>query len=213
MDERIAKLNTREHQAAQELLPWFVTDRLSAAETAMVERHLLSCAQCRSDLAWQHTLRAANPQCETTPDVERALARLRPRLEALQRRRQRPALSALLRPFRGNPQWMRWALAVQAVIIVALLLALPYGDLAPYHGLSAPRGAGGNLVVMFKPDTTERELRQLLQETGARVVDGPTSADGYVLKVPDDQQAQAISLLRTKSAIELVEPLDAGGGR
>lgn len=217
MSGRIVKLDTLTHQAVQELLPWFVMNTLDADEMALVQEHLRTCTQCQSDADWQHKLRAAAPQSVAIPDVGHALARLRPRLEAPQRQPERHALSAfLLRLSRTSAPWMRWAVLGQAVMIVILttiLLVPPEDGIAPYRGLGTPGSATGNIVVMFNPETTERELRQILQESGARVVDGPTVADAYVLSVPSTQKKRAIGILRSKRAVALAEPLDSGGGR
>jgi hypothetical protein len=62
-----------------------------------------------------------------------------------------------------------------------LLLARPGDDNASYRGLGATGHAQGNVVVAFNPDTPERELRRILQAAEARVVDGPTVTDAYVL--------------------------------
>ncbi len=63
-------------------------------------------------------------------------------------------------------------------------------------------------MVVFKPETAERELRRILQANGAHVVDGPTVTDAYLLSVPDPQQARA--RLRGEAAVALAETLDGG---
>ena len=216
MSGRIVKLNTSTHQTVQELLPWFAMNTLDADEMALVREHVRTCTQCQADADWQHKLRAANSHPGAIPDVERALARLRPQLQAPQRKHPRHVLSAfLLRLFGASASWMRWAVLIQAVMIVILtiLLVPPYGGIALYRALGAPGNAAGNVVVMFKPETTEQELRKILQESGARVVDGPTVAHAYVLNVPEAQLKRTIGVLRSKRAVALAEPLDSGEGR
>jgi tRNA A22 N-methylase len=65
-------------------------------------------------------------------------------------------------------------------------------------------------VVVFQPNTSERELRRILQARNARVVDGPTVTDAYLISVPDASRAQALQALRAESAVKLAEPLDGG---
>jgi hypothetical protein len=212
---RILKLDTSTHQTVQELLPWLVTNTLSADETAMVREHVRTCTQCQSDVDWQCKLRAAILQDDTTHDVDRAFAQLSPRLEAPQRGSRRSpfsALSSLLKPGAG---WMRWAIAIQAAIIAGLaILLVPHDDgLAVYRALGTHPYAAGNVVVTFRPETTEQELRSLLQESAARIVDGPTATGTYVLNVPGAEQARAIEVLRSKPVVVLAEPLSGGGVR
>jgi len=65
-------------------------------------------------------------------------------------------------------------------------------------------------VVIFRPDTPERVIRSALTSVGARIVDGPTAADAYVLQVPAAQRTQALAQLRSRNTIVLAEPVDPG---
>lgn len=143
------------------------------------------------------------------PDMERAWAKLQPRLDV-----SLPASLSVLPWWRRRaanaPSWTRWALAAQFAVIACLgvLLARPAADNGAYRVLGASAG-GGNLVVVFKPETSERELRRILQANHARMVDGPTVTDAYLLSVPDPQRARA--RLRAEPAVALAEALDGGG--
>jgi hypothetical protein len=69
--------------------------------------------------------------------------------------------------------------------------------------------AVGNVIVVFRPDVRESEMRRLLKGSEARLVDGPTAANAYVLRVPQAERAAALSQLRNDAAVVLAEPLDA----
>jgi len=115
----------------------------------------------------------------------------------------------------NQPTWLRWAVAAQWLLIIGLvaLLARPDEPAAAYRVLGNSVGAGpaGNLVVMFQPTTTERELRRILQAQGARVVDGPTVTDAYLISVPEENRERALQSLRADPAVKLAEALDDGG--
>ena len=68
------------HDALQALLPGLLAGTLDRAQTALAQRHLDSCDECRADLAWQQRLHAAMPAVDPALDVERAFAQLLPRL-------------------------------------------------------------------------------------------------------------------------------------
>lgn len=216
MNARIVSLDPSAHQAMQELLPWYVTGTLSGDELAQVQEHLDGCKQCQSDVDWQRKLQAAvNLPARPVSDVEQALAKLRPQLDASQRTAKRRAPSEFLsKLMRGNQPWMRWALAAQLAVIVGLsvLLMPQYGQIAAYRALGLPKNTIGNVVVVFKPETTEQELRRILHASGARVVDGPTVTDAYLLKVADPQLAQALKALHSEPNVVLAESLNGGGG-
>jgi superfamily II RNA helicase len=64
---------------------------------------------------------------------------------------------------------------------------------------------------MFRPDTTERDLRAALVADQARLVDGPTAAGAYVLSVPGARRAAILTALRRRSGVVMAEPIDAAG--
>jgi hypothetical protein len=112
----------------------------------------------------------------------------------------------------NQPAWLRWAVAAQWVLIIGLAALLVRPDEAPvYRTLGAGAAAGGNMVVVFQPNTSERELRRILQAQNARVIDGPTVTDAWLLSVPAGSHAQVLQALRANAAVKLAEPLDGGG--
>ena len=225
MSGRIIRLQGDCHQDVQLLLPWYVTGRLDGADHALVEAHLSQCPECLAELRFEHRL--DREVAELPIDVERGWSALQSRLAAgppaggpldaigawLATARRRAA-----RTWLTSPPWLGWALAAQsaamvaAALLVVIVLAVPRPQTAAYHALgAAPVAASGNIVVIFRPDTSERDLRAALNVSHARLVDGPTSADAYVLHVPAAERAADLVALRRRPNIVLAEPIDAGG--
>lgn len=206
------------HRAAREALPWLLNGTLAGAERDSVERHLQACAQCRADLDALRALRmaAVQPDLLRDPvfDTEGALARLLPRLDAVPPQAARvPMLKRWRTRLAANDaRWMGWLAAAQfgAIALLGALLLRPVPDGGAYRalGAGAPKPAG--LVLVFRPDTPERELRRILRASGARIVDGPTVNDGYLLTVPSGSLAPALARLRAEPAVALAEPLADG---
>lgn len=200
------------HREVQELLPWYVTGQLDPADLAEVEGHLKHCPECRADVAFQQQLAREIPRLPI--DVEHGWSRMRRRLEQERKPRGLAWLGARL------PSWGRsgggaaaaaWpALALSALLAVGVTaLVLPALGPARYHALSAtPPAVVGNAVVVFRPDTPERALRATLRAHHARLVDGPTAADGYVLQVPAAERMQILAELRAQPDIVLAEAID-----
>ena len=124
----------------------------------------------------------------------------------------------------SRPSWVGFAIAAQAAVVVAVVgLSLrptpapapapePAPTSAAYRVLgSAPVVASGNMVVIFSPEARESDLRAALRAGHARLVDGPTAADAYVLSVPAEERATALAVLRGRASVLMAEPIDAAG--
>lgn len=225
MNGRILRLGGAEHDIVQLLLPWYDGGSLDAAEAARVAAHLGSCARCQADMAWQRRLREAAAQAqspaeafETSADADRGWAALRGRIDAdaaLARVRLARALPAARA---ASPWWgaWRWVMALQSAVIVGLaaLVVAPLPRDEPYRALgSASRASDASIVVVFRPDASELQIRQALRASDARLVDGPTVTGAYLLTTAPARHAAAIERLRRQSAVLRVESLEAGPAR
>jgi len=208
------QLDPAAHKVADALLPWFVNGTLDGDELAFVQKHLDGCGSCQREVDWLRELHAACIAGEADPDASSALRQLRHRLE------ERPGGRGWMTPLRNlwgqSRPWSRWVIATQLAVIAALgFWILPaYEGPALYRTLGASKAAApaaGNLVVVFNPTTTEADLRRILRDAGAHIVDGPTQANAYVLEVPAQRKDQALQALRSERAAVLVEQLDAQG--
>ena len=192
------------------LLPWYVNGTLDATEAALFEAHLAQCEECRADLAANRALREAYAEAPVTAEPVRAspLERLPLTRKARTARWRRPLQRRV---------GLGWALAGQAAVAATVAAAfLAFQAPAPpahrYNLLGADAAAQhGNVIVLFAPDTAERDLRAALEAHEARLVDGPTASGAYVLRVADDARPAALENLRALPQIVLAEPIDAGG--
>jgi hypothetical protein len=103
-----------------------------------------------------------------------------------------------------------------AIAVLSTLLLSGTDGPALYRTLGARNAtvpATGSLVVVFDPATTEAEVHRILRGAGARIVDGPTQANAYVLEVPPGQTDRAAQAIKAERATLLVEPLGPQGAR
>ena len=198
----IIPLQNDQHQALRELLPWHVTGQLDAADQARVEAHLADCAECQADVRFQRRLEAEVARLPV--DVEQGWSRMRQQLEGGV-----PSSRPTRRP--APVMWMGWAVAASLVLAVGGAAMSPTVRPALYHALgAAPAAEPGNVVMIFRPETPESRMRAAFRAADARLVDGPTAADAYVLRVPSARRAAILADLRTRSDVVLAEPVDAG---
>src|SRR5215208_1880131 len=195
------------HDQAEELLPWYATGQLEGTDRARVERHLASCARCQRRLGIERVL--IDRVRSYAPDVEAGWARLRSRIEAppQKRPRLRDAVGELWNSLR-RPSVAAIAGAQVAFLAIAVWIAQPPGQPA-FVGLgSAPAPVQANLIVMFRPDAREAELRAALESSGTTLVGGPTEADAYLLHVPSGSRVSALARLRSNRNVTMAQPID-----
>lgn len=206
---RIIPLHGGEHHDVQVLLPWYVTGKLDAADQTRVEAHLAACAECQADLRFEQRLEAGVGAME--PRMERDWSRLRARMAAHPSEARSPA--AAVRRARRVP-WVGWAIAAQFALIL-LLVGLQLAQRAPaeYRTLAARAPAVSRIIVTFRPDSREEDLRRMLNAVDARVVDGPTAANAYVLQTPAAGGQKALATLRSQPLVLMAEPLGPAGSR
>ena len=225
MTGRIISLHGDLHDDACALLPWYVTGRLDAEDVARVDAHLPSCAQCQADLAAERRLHALVAGLdEKTGDVDASFAALRAQLPPRTAKempiaapaRRRTRSQRIGRQWRQSAPWLRWAVAAELALLVLAGAALAITHqtkpgAAVYRTLgAAPDPATANIVVVFRPDIRESELRRTLRASDARLVGGPTAADAYLLHVDAAARGAAVERLRHQGAIVLAEPIDGG---
>lgn len=214
----------RAHEEAQELLPWLANGTLAGTELERVQAHLQTCAGCRTELALLHTLRAAGPGAAPVGDAEAALARLLPQLDApsalpLAQTGPAPVVQGWRARLAANDRsWLRVAVGLQLCVIGVLCAMLfrpsasPDAQAGAYRLLGADAGVRSSLVVTFRPDTPERELRRIVLAGGARVVGGPTATGAWLLDTGEAPDA-VLARLRAEPAVTLAEALGAEGRR
>jgi len=226
MTGQIIRFGGDQHRAVQLLLPWRLTGRLDDADRALVEAHLSACAECQAEAATEHRLAEeimGLPAAEPMHDVEHGWARMGRQVEFDAPRRARVwaplrwsngRLAEVGRQWRGSALFLRWVVAAQFGLIVLALSALllsPSTQPARYRALgAAPVVSSANVVVIFRPDVREKDLRATLMGNDARLVDGPTAADAYLLHVPTGERSAVLARLHKSALIELAEPVDAG---
>lgn len=200
------------HRDIEMLLPWYASGRLDGEDIARVEAHLETCAQCRAAVEQEGRMKAA--VADLSFPVDLGWQKLQARIAPDQRHRSDMADTA--RPRWRAPTWpvglAAFAGAQTTLLILALLLFRPVAPQPDYHMLGAGGvRTGGNMLVMFRPDTSEQDLRAILVRVQARLVDGPTAAGAYVVETPPERRDAALASLRSQPLILLAQPIETAG--
>jgi anti-sigma factor RsiW len=221
MSGQILHLEPDPHVAVQRLLPWYLTGRLETTEHDAVEAHLAQCPECRAELETERQWQLLQPGHGAQVDVEDAWTRMRARLGGAAAPLPTPAPQKPPRRrgwplpvWQAGPRLPVRAWAAPALLSVALAVAIvatlrPPQAFGDYHALAAPVEPGATAVVRFQPEATEAQIRHGLEDSGARLVDGPTASDAYVVRLPREHYVAALAKLRKAPGVALVEALES----
>ena len=204
-DQLSSELNC--HKEAEELLPWYVTGQLDPDERLVVDAHLASCAHCRRQLSFERSM--VDEFSALTPSIDSGWARLRQRIDSPRSWRERA----------GRELAAAWTMLARPSVAALAAVQLVFVEIAgsvllslnrrSYRGLgteAAPQSA--NVLAMFRPDTTESQMRALLKGSGATLVGGPTQADAYLLRVAPKSREGAVRRLRADRHVLMAQPID-----
>jgi len=211
---QVINLDRSTHETAQKLLPWFVAGTLQDVEHALVQEHARTCSQCQADIDWERKFRGLIGQeqdkVKSSTEIERSRQRLQSHLEthgfnAIVRKLK----YALYDAWHYSSSAMRMLVAAESIAIVGLVYLL----WTPMHHATSPAIIhtgipAANLLVAFKPNTTEVKMREILFNNSARLVDGPTASGAYLLSTPGNLRAQTLLHLRAENAVSTATALD-----
>jgi anti-sigma factor RsiW len=206
----IFPLRPSEHDTVRQLLPWHVNGSLSVEETARVEAHLSQCEECRDDLAAEREL--AREIALLPLDVDEGWQAMALRMGPAPAGNDNRRVPWLRRSVPAG--WaVGGAIAASAVLTFgAMNLQRPATPERTFHTLGSPAAdVGGQAIVLFRPDTTEQQMRTILGARRARVIDGPTAAGAYVLRFDGGDAAGGIEALRQSGQVVLAEPIASDG--
>lgn len=208
----VIPLHAGRHQEVRHLLSWYANGSLDDAEAAQVEAHLAGCPQCRADLAAERRLK--EEVADLPADAGGSWAVLRSRIMAADGRSgvASVAMDGATGAIR-RPRKLGWIIAAQAAALVAatsVALHPQSVDTAPrYHALgSAPAPVAANVIVLFRPDASEAQMREALRAADARLVGGPTEANAYLLHVGAGRRPAAVAALQALPIVSLAQPID-----
>jgi len=216
MTGRVLPFGASTHAAADSLLPFYVNGTLRGEELAFVEQHVRACEQCQNEVDWLRKTFAALAADGLLQEGLGVIPSAAPRFE--NGARQRNWTARIQDELRTTHSWTRWLLAAQlaAIAVLGTLLATDTRDVASYRTLGVSNASAklhDTIAVMFDPGITESEMQRIVLGVGARIVDGPTSTEVYVLEIPDGRADQALQALRTDRGVRLAEPLAPRTGR
>ena len=225
------------HDDVWHALPFFVNGTLRGSTREEVDAHLASCAECRSEVTTQASVRDAiareDVRQETTQSsfdllwgritdhdaIIDAQASATAALATAAAAGSTTAAGASARraPVGGMLKWLVAAVVVEGIGLVTLGAATWSSNLglaadADYRTLSSTPAAalsGGQIRAVFAPELALQSLQTLLSTAKLSIVGGPTEAGVYTLALDDANGSvdAALTGLRRSASVRFAEPI------
>jgi len=232
-EDNISQIKS-EHDSIDAMLPWYVNGTLVPEECEQVERHMESCPQCRATITEMQNLQCVVQQREEEVLVQRNnLQSILSRIDSFTDARtdtnnvpvtsavrQRVSLVQYIRDFWDKfmalPGGWRYTVVAQFLLLVVVSAgAIVKPTMEPvFTTLSSPeknmRQNSVRMRVVFAEDVLFRDIRHLLVNARARIVDGPTPSGVYTLETvfaPDEVLQDVLNRWRDKALVRFVEPV------
>ena len=218
------------HEEVWLLLPWLATGRLTTAEREMAEEHVRSCSDCEQELAVQHLMGNAF----TEPD--RVTYAPGPSFRKLMDRIDSEEGKAPARPRRSThvsswvarlshvslwrPPGLAWAASFLLLFGITGMMATAYRWSQPNYATHTDTAVvpANILHIALDRSIPIGEVEELLQNGGARIVEGPDSTgvlgvtpaglDRHTTPAHANEQLRALSTrLRTDPRVLWLQPL------
>lgn len=211
------------HARAELIIPWLVNGSLCADAEPALREHISGCPACREDYEEQLRVRAAmRAEGPLVFAAESSYQKLLAHIQKADADREasagaaEPGAPESMPPSRQTRPIVRWLAA--AVILQAFALgigawkwhsAVVAGD-ARYVTLTSASpsyDSGPRVRVLFRTDLSVGDLQRVLQQAGARIIDGPADGDVYTLRLASPKR---IAALRANPAVLFAEPVQRG---
>ena len=217
------------HDEVWLLLPWLATDRLSAAERALVEEHVRHCSACEQELAVQHLMGSALTEPDRVtyapgPSFRKLMDRIDAEERRVPTRRARVRMSLIDRLGHVSlwrPPGLAWAASFLLLFGITGLIVQTYRWSQPegYRTVTDVSVVTPNVLhIALDRSIPIGEVEELLRTGGARIVEGPgntgilgvtpSGVDGRTAPANANKQLRDLSArLRTDPRVLWVQPL------
>jgi len=190
-------------ESVKHLIPLYVRGILSDSEEKEFQMALGECPHLREEIErWKRINNAYQTIEKTLPQPSnRVYSAIRERIKETKRL----GLLQRLIPSQGVSLAL---VAAQLLIIIALgvyVINLKH----EYRTLSAPsitEETSKTIHVVFREDASEAEIRNLLLQMNARIIDGPCSSGLYIIRIPSQARLDdVLNTLRKNNIIVMAE--------
>jgi len=200
----------------RELIPFYLNNRLSEKERKEFEKALDQYPELKLEFKEFSEIKEIYKEIEkeipppSSVLYQRVLKNIQPQIKLSlipEKKSYLEQIREFLKWVLGSPRVSWGIVAVQFAIILVLFITLPKGDGFITSSSREPLpGEGIKINVIFDKGSTEQEIRKVLNEVGARIVEGPSTEGLYIIKVKEDQDVeQTLKELKKTHVVQFAE--------
>lgn len=208
-------------QRFEDLAPWHVNGTLSEADRRWVDDYVRDHPGAAAQLGWyaslQERIRADAPDVSPDIGLDRLLDRVRIEKQRQRARARESFLDRVLAPARAMVAGLTLRpvlayagaalLVLQAGVIGTLVLEQMDAErqFSEYRSMATAQAVGPVLLVTFRGDARESDLRHALVGIAGTIVGGPGQLGQYVISVPAERIERAAETLRADPSVVAVD--------
>jgi hypothetical protein len=200
----------------RELIPLFLSNRLSEKEKKLVEEALNKYPELRHEIIEFSEIKEAYN--ELKKDIPSPSDQLYEKIKKRIQKEKKFLLIIYLRGYINNytkflkdlflPNRISWGIAVAEFIII-LILVLSLLRNQRFYTLSQTSEIikrGIKINIIFDKESKEKEIRDLLNKVGATIIKGPTPEGLYTIEIKNNKEIERVlNILREEKFVKFVE--------
>ena len=180
-----------------ELLPWYINNSLDEEENRIVAEALEKDDELKKEYEILKSLSTAIKSEEIQIPGEMGFARLKRDMKTTSQLKDKPGLLS-----NSTARWKFAAIAASLLLVVQVSFMLNQtSEQQYYRPLGSEDQLQGSIMITFVPNATESQIREVLIESQAVIIDGPSSAGIYHVRSSAQDKNTTIQKLKSYNKV------------
>ena len=176
-----------------ELLPWYINNTLDEEENRMVAEALEKDDELKKEYELLKSISTAIKAEKVQTPGEMGFARLKRSMKATEQPKDIPQ-----RTSSHVTRWKFAAIAASLLLVAQASFMLNQTDEQQYYRpLGSENIQQGSILITFAPNVTESQIRNVLLESQAVIIDGPSAAGIYRVRSSAQDKESTINKLKS----------------
>jgi hypothetical protein len=192
-----------DYDSIKSLIPLYIKGILSDSQRLEVERALLDSPELRKEFdEWTQIHHAYDLIAKELPVPSNDS------YSTIRKRSRKSECGRFFERLMHHKKVASAVIAAQLLIMIAMGFYIAHlkGGYKTLSTTSITEGKSMRINVVFKKETSEAEIRDLLRRIYGRIIDGPYASGLYVIEIPHNKEAEhTLSMMKRNKIIEIAE--------